>query len=238
MKIHFLSFASPAFYDSLKRIGDEANKSGFFDTVNCIRSNDLPLLYRLKNIFLLNRFTRGYGYWMWKSYVVKLWLGKIAEGDILMYADAGCTINVEGKARFYEYIDMLVSSDYSNLSFQLTQLEKEYTKGDLLKYLGFECNEAMKNSGMLVANVFFLKKDSRSVKLIEEWYSICHFQRHLLNDSPSGYPNDPAFVDHRHDQSVFSLLRKSKGSLILTDEVYFENWDANKRFPMHTRRFR
>ncbi len=83
-----------------------------------------------------------------------------------------------------------------------------------------------------------LVKDSNSISLVDQWYSICHKQTRLVDDSPSNYPNDEGFVEHRHDQSVFSILRKMNGSLILDDETYFEDWDENREFPIHTKRLR
>lgn len=238
MKIHFLSFASSSFRKSLKRIKTEAENTGFFDSITCINEYNLPISYRLKNIFLLNRFTKGFGYWMWKSFVTKTLLSKIDDGDILLYADAGCKLNPEGKDRFNEYIKMLLASEFSNLSFQMEHLEKKYSKGDLFKYFKLENNEDIKNSGMLVGGVFFIVKNKNSEKLINEWYSICHTKRHLIDDSPTKYPNDLEFIAHRHDQSVFSLLRKINGSLILKDETFFYKWDEHKNFPIHTKRLR
>ena len=40
---------------------------------------------------------RGYGYWLWKSYIVKKQLELMKEGDILLYADSGCVMNMNGK---------------------------------------------------------------------------------------------------------------------------------------------
>lgn len=238
MKIHFLTFASSSFKKSLKRIKNEAEITGFFDSITCINESDLPILYRIRNIMILNRFTRGYGYWIWKSFVTRRLLSKIDDGDILFYADTGCVLNKEGKTRFNEYIEMLLSSKFSNLSFQMHHLEKEYTKGDVFKYFKIEKNEELKNTGMLVGGVFFIRKDESSINLINEWYSICHSKRKLIDDSESKYPNDATFKAHRHDQSIFSLLRKMNGSLILEDETFFYDWDEKKMFPIHTKRLR
>lgn len=237
-KIHFLTFASNSFIETLNRIQLEAKHSGFFDTISCVKESDLPLTYRAKYDYMLNENVRGFGYWMWKSYVTKFTLSKINDGDILVYIDAGCTINIEGKKRFYEYIEMLVNSTFSNLSFQLYQMEKEYTKGDLFKYFNVENNKAIKNSGMLMATVFFIKKNDESIKLVDEWYSICHNHKHLIDDSISNYPNDTEFIEHRYDQSIFSLLRKLHGSLIIRDETWFENWKENKHLPIHATRLK
>ena len=44
---------------------------------------------------------------------------------------------------------------------------------------------------------------------IDEWYSICcEKDYHYIDDSPSIEPNHNSFKEHRHDQSIFSLLLK------------------------------
>jgi len=133
---------------------------------------------------------------------------------------------------------MLLQSEFSNLSFQMHHLEKEYTKGDLFKYFTLENNKEIKNSGMLEGGIFFIIKNENSEKLINEWYSICHSEKHLIDDSESQYPNDPKFIAHRHDQSIFSLLRKIHGSLIIRQETFFNDWDNNTHFPIHAKRLR
>ena len=57
-------------------------------------------------------------------------------------------------------------------------------------------------------------------------------------ESISIIPNDSGFIDHRHDQSLFSLLRKKYGTISIPDETYSENWsDSNiKNKPIHATR--
>lgn len=238
MKIHFLSFASAKFYDTLMQLQKEAEISDYFDTIECLRTHDLPLKYRLSKFLLLNRFKRGYGYWIWKSFITKEALDKIEFGDILVYADAGCVINPEARQRFYEYIELLNTSVISNLSFQTIHPERQYVKGDVLKYFNIQDNEEIKNSGQLIATIYLIRKDENSINLINKWYDICHNKTHLITDKKSQYPNDITFIDHRHDQSVFSILRKKNSSIILPDETYCTNWEENKHIPIHAQRRR
>ena len=44
-------------------------------------------------------------------------------------------------------------------------------------------------------------------KLVNEWYNIC-CNYHMIDDTPSIELNLPGNIEHRHDQSVFSLLTK------------------------------
>ena len=238
LRVHFITFASSSFRGALNRIKSEAEALNVFDTITCLTEEDLSEEYRKK--YGLAEGSRGFGYWVWKSYITKLQLDKIAENDILLYADAGCSFNLQGKERFIEYLHILRKSKKSNLAFQLADFpEKAYTKGDLLKYFEVEQDEQIRNSGQLIATVFFIKKNSRSIKLINDWYSVCHEHPNLVNDSPSVFPNDDSFIDHRHDQSVFSVLRKLHGCEILNSEFdFWEEWDNYKQFPIHARRWR
>jgi hypothetical protein len=45
------------------------------------------------------------------------------------------------------------------------------------------------------------------MNFVNEWYILgCNY--HLIDDTNSITDNDSEFVDHRHDQSIFSLLIK------------------------------
>lgn len=236
MKIHFLTFASSNYKNTFTRIKTEAENCDFFDTITCLDEFDLPISYRIKH--QINEQTRGYGYWIWKSYITHQLISKIPEGDILVYIDAGCSINSEGRKRFYDYIELLTNSNSSNLSFRTNCPEKQYTKGDLFKYFHVEENDEIKNSAQLMATSFLMKKDRNSVDLTEKWFTLCHEFKNLVDDSPSSHPSDPIFISHRYDQSIFSILRKLHGSIILGHETYFENWDENRHFPIHERRWK
>lgn len=238
LRVHFITFASSSFKGALNRIKCEAESLNIFDTITCFTEDDLSEEYRKK--YGVAEGSRGYGYWIWKSYITKSQLERIAKNDILLYADAGCSFNIEGRNRFIEYLNILRKSNRSNLAFQLMGYqEKAYTKADLFKYFNVEQNEQIKDSGQLIATLFFLKKNSKSLKLIDDWYSICHQHPNLINDTPSAFPNDDSFIDHRHDQSLFSVLRKLHGCEILHSEFdFWEDWDNYKQFPIHARRWR
>jgi len=83
----------------------------------------------------------------------------------------------------------------------------------------------MMETGQLVANVFLLRKCAHTSLMVKEWtrYSMDY---HLIDDSPSvaptprPTPNGTAFHEHRHDQSIFSIIRKMYGTEMLTDETY------------------
>ena len=84
--------------------------------------------------------------------------------------------------------------------------EKKWTKMDLIEYLGMN-NEECLNSYQYQGGVNLFYKCDLTMRFVKEWFNIC-CKYSLLDDSPSIIPNDPSFCEHRHDQSIFSILFK------------------------------
>ena len=95
-EIRFVSFASSNMRPSLDRIRREAEASGFFDAIHTYTEHDLEPWYRRQYADRFRRYKRGYGYWIWKSHIIKNELDSLKPDDILVYLDAGCTINGGG----------------------------------------------------------------------------------------------------------------------------------------------
>lgn len=237
----FLTFGNDRYYNSLNRIKDQSLSFNIFDEIfifNDIKLKDeYPEFWEKHKNFIINN-QRGYGYWIWKSYLTLKILEKMNENDILVYADAGCFLNNNGIDRLNEYFEIVKNSNYSILSFELPFIEKNYTKMDLFEYLGLNNNE-MLNSNQLVGGIYILKKCDKTIFLFNELYNIISNNYNLIDDSNSILNNDISFVEHRHDQSVFSLLRKKYGTEILYDETYFPE-DCSKeyidKYPIYAKR--
>lgn len=226
--VYFASFGGPSvnYHNALQRICDEANKLKLFTKIlgytDIYLKNDTEFWSQHGGFVSSN--TRGYGYWLWKSYLIKKLLATINDGDVIVYADAGCTMNIEGKPRLVEYIDMCKTHESGIVSFQLTQLEKCWTKGDISQYLGASQNDL--STGQLVGGVFILRKCKNTVDIVNKWYETSS-KYNLINDSQSITPNDTEFKENRHDQSIWSILRKKCDSVILQDETYFLDWNRD-----------
>ncbi|MDI9314004.1 MAG: hypothetical protein QM529_04945 [Hydrotalea sp.] len=225
MKIYFITFANktgsllhpPRF--SVDRIVAEATASGYFDRVLGFSENDLDKKFWAKHQEFILSHPRGFGYWLWRPQLVLQTLAKIDDGDMVVFADAGCTINAgaAAKKRMADYIDIVKKSKSGILSFQIKQLEKHWTKNDLL--LALKADDKIKNSGQLLGGVWLLKKCAASMAVVREWRRIAESDYHLIDDSPSRSKNDAGFCEHRHDQSIFSILRKQIGTEILPNET-------------------
>ena len=237
MKKHFITFGDTRKYQAaLARIEREAVAMAYFDSVLVCDENSITELIAEHHEFFARSKT-GFGYWIWKSHLVRRELEAMADGDILLYADSGCQFNVNAASmrRLQDYFDMLADSPHASLSFELIHLERRWTKRDCFDHF----DVAVDDSRQLMATAFLVKKCRAGLDLIDGINDLISKKRyHLFDDTPSLAPNDPDFIEHRHDQSIFSLLRKAAGTLILPDETWFKDWADGKNYPIHAARLR
>ena len=203
----FITFGagSKNYIDAGKRLINQAKSTGYFDktilyTDEFLR-NDTQF-WSSHSEFISNN-KRGYGYWIWKSYIIKKTIETMNDGDILMYLDCGCEIGGEKELlipTFFDYVkkDKIIGS--------FTRIEKNWNKMDLLIYLNMQNSELInKSQHQAGALLFYICKETR--ELVDKWYNIgCNY--HMIDDSPSTEKNLECFEEHRHDQSIFSLLTK------------------------------
>ena len=208
-EIRFASFASSNMKPSLDRIRREAEASRFFTSIHTYTEKDFDKDYwqKYKDRFLQNK--RGYGYYMWKPYIVKRELESLADGDILVYLDSGCTINARARKRFDEYIELARHTDCGVVCFEQKGLpDRQWCKADLLQYAGALDDPAITETPQFWAGGHVTRKCALSVEFVGKWYDLCHEHFNLITDEPSVLPNLAGFRENRHDQSAFSVLLK------------------------------
>jgi hypothetical protein len=225
----FITFGGPTenYHNSVRRICEEAKNLDYFDEIKGFTEYDLKnnrIFWEKHKNFIENNF-RGYGYWIWKSFLIKKTLEGLKHNDILIYCDAGCEINNNGKQRLKEYIDMLNSNKQNHglISFQLDYKELQYTKKSIFD--NFQSNEYEKNMLQCLNGIIIIKKNKHSINIINEWNKNCK-KYNLINDEIQNEDKD--FVENRHDQSILSILVNKHGSIKLLDETYFHpNWETD-----------
>lgn len=219
-KLHFVTFADSKYAKTLARIEHEAVNTHAFSHVHTFSENDLGNQFWDKHRSFVESHSRGFGYWIWKPWVVMKTLEKAADGDVIVYADGGCGINTTGISNLIRYCSILTGSqDHHILGFQMSYVEHHWTKMDLFQRLNCRTDAVMK-SGQVMATAFLCKKTPDTLRFMQAWYDMCSENNyHYVDDSPSVAPETAEFQEHRHDQSIFSLLCKTMGSAVLGDEV-------------------
>jgi len=95
MKV-FITFGAGGqnYIDAGKRLIEQAKSTGYFDKIILYTDkhlkNDKKFWNQHSNFISKNK--RGYGYWIWKSYIIKKTMELMKDGDILLYLDCGCEI--------------------------------------------------------------------------------------------------------------------------------------------------
>lgn len=219
-KIHFITYGNEIYKNSKKRLEKEANDCRWFNTINIYGPENLSKEFKSEFNDILNK-PRIAGYGLWRPYIIKKKLNEINDNDILIYLDAGCSININGKKRFDEYIKMLNNSDKGIISFQMPHMEKKYTTKEIFNYFNIDINSEYANSGQILDGILIMKKNKNLNIIIDEWHNVIYDEPLLFTDHYNKI-QESYFIDNRHEQSILSLVRKKHGSIILTDETYFQ----------------
>lgn len=214
-KISLLAFGDSRMVDARRRLEKQAEAMGVYDRMDIYDENGLGKEFRERFAKILVFGTRGYGYWCWKPYLVKTALESAEYGDIVNYVDMGCHLNPAGIARFREYVDMTLNHPSGMLVFRKNEPEYRLTKGDLLDYFNVRANAEITQSGQITATAFLIRKTPETVELAEKWLRVYETRFELVDDSRSKSENLPGFFENKHDQSVFSLLAKLHGALVI-----------------------
>jgi hypothetical protein len=181
-------------------------------------------------------------------------LEKIPEGSILQYSDIGCHLNESGIKRLKEYIEITNKKsilvfqykkpdykNYINLKYQV-YFEQEYTKNDLFNFFNIPISSPVRTSEQVWSGTIFFKKNLKTINLLNKWNEVCNISN-LIDDSPSKEKNNQQFIEHRHDQSVFSILCKlndveylSASECEWAEDENGRHWDHLKNFPILAKR--
>jgi hypothetical protein len=196
---HLITFADPAYE---YRRYETNNKVNFFDAVKGYTPDDISQEFKEANSDIWNQ-TRGYGYWMWKPYIILDYLNNYAkENDVVVYCDAGDFFWKDVLDQFCDDV-----SDEKPITAIKSRhwTQAEYTKMDCMVMMGCEGEKYL--TSQIYASLIAIKNNSISRKFIEEWLEYCK-DINILTDAPniSGKENFPEFIDHRHDQSIFTNL--------------------------------
>jgi hypothetical protein len=175
---------------------------------------------------------KGFGYWLWKPTIIMKRLSEIPSGDILLYLDAGCELNLMDKQprdRISWYFNL--ARQHGSLAMQLIDLpekgvfpiEFRYSKASLIQSLN-PSNETLSENQLMATAMWFANTDNNK-KFLVRWEEVAVSQNYsLLTDDLLQDGNDD-FVGHRHDQSIFSILYKEFGMFFIPDETDWKpNW--------------
>ena len=245
MQIHLSSFYSSDLKRSAGRFEKQAKQMEVYDQIHIFNQDDLNEDFKkyIASLLKLGKI-RGYGHWVWQTYIHQKVLSKMNDGDIYHWCDIGCHLNKKGVTRLKEYIQIVKKNDNGCLFFSYMKpnldkefynyqfpqnLEYQYTKSDLIKYFNLNYSDEIIQTPQVWGGSFFLRKCKISEALMKEHYNITRNRYDLIDDDESKFVEEslPGFIAHRHSQSVLSILAKKINCSFLS--AYESEWalDAN-----------
>jgi hypothetical protein len=175
---------------------------GGFDRVIGYKPTDIDADFYNSYKHILSQ-KKGGGFWLWKPYFILKTLKEMNAGDFLFYADAGSfmlkNINL--------LVEELRKSNQDIIGFELPLIESQWTKKEL--FIKMNCiGEEFKNTNQLMASFQLIRKTDFSIVFYKELLEYACDEKNITDVFDYKIAQEKYFIDHRHDQSIFSLLYK------------------------------
>lgn len=184
-KIHILTFASDNYIRAARLQNLTARALGFKHTLYTKR--DLP--HEILEFSLSH--TRGFGFWMWKSYLIERTLQSSHLDDIYWWLDA--SILPTKALKVVEFTNIYLSE---NIFSNPIEWSKPISSDLLSEYGVF-----LRDGFIPDASYIGIKPTSCTKNIISFWSKLCS-NPSFINDDLHGMIPSPRFRDHRHDQSM------------------------------------
>lgn len=203
------------------RLQKQIHEVNLFDTVSYYTLPVLESIPGWTHSKFCNDNPRGFGHWIWKPFIINHKLSTVPEGDVVMYCDLGCELLVQER----DILHNLLCSDKHDiiLSFPggvrvdtgwIPPRERDWNKAFTIHHLGASVEHL--KSRQYQGTCVIIKNNLKTRQFVERWLKICEDYR-TIDDRPHGFKEISDFKEHRHDQSVLSLLLKQSDLRISTD---------------------
>ena len=190
---HFLS----DLLESVKKYGKD------FEII-VFNKNDMDNEFVLNNKNILE-LDRGGGYWLWKPYIINETLKKINENDIVFYLDSKYYFMEDFTELYLNYMennDLLVWKNKPNNPIWHM---KNWCKMDVILKYDMSKKIFDENAEECWGGALVIKKNEHTIKYMKEWLDMCCIYEDIT-DAPSKVENSGLFCEHRHDQTLLSII--------------------------------
>lgn len=203
MNTFYCNFSDDNYKHHQQDLIKHINQNLIFDFTNAFTKEWLKttdFYFENKKILDLERLC---GYAIWKPYIILEMFKNINYGDIVVYMDCGdvpltADLNKEIKNYMQKHDQCFIVTNNFNRS---------YTKRDCFVLMNCD-EEKFWNAIQLEDGFLAFKKTDFNISFVEEWLEFCKDERIVTDlSNTQNKPNFHDFIDHRHDQSIISLLQ-------------------------------
>ena len=213
MKFVLLTYATPEFAVHRDRLVQSARQVGFDRIVaqgpEALSATD----FWRRNQSVLTK-PRGGGYWLWKPFIIREALRGCGPDDVLVYSDAGSDAYYH-----FSVLPVRIAKLTRNLpgGFLLGATIphcgplRVWTKRDCLILCDGDRPEIFERP-LIQATWSVWTNTGPAFEFLENWLAACEDPRRLTDDhNECERPNYDGFIEHRHDQSIASILAAIRG---------------------------
>jgi hypothetical protein len=223
-----VNYANHSFHAAQRLNSQTGRNVAGFDRVVSYTPRDIDGEFFARNRDVLVQ-ARGNGYWLWKPYFIRRSLDLLRDGDALFYCDAGAYF----VAPIAPFIECCFRAEQDVFPTEMQLFEKDWTKRDAFLLLGCDAAD-FAQSLQRQASYILLRKSASAVAFADEFLRYAQDVRVLTDRANEmGEPDYPGFREHRHDQSIFSLLTKKHGFAAYADPSQYGN-PYRMRYPDST----
>ena len=243
MSTTLFSFGTWQYYLTLDKLKESA--INFVDNVKIYKESDIETGFYIQ---FYNHFKdkRGFGYWIWKPYFINKLLENAKEDDIFIYVDSGNIVKDDLKVLF----DLCRKDEKGVILFDNRDGTEDggvwknarWTKSDCFNLLTLTTPEYLQGNQVNASYIVF-RKTNFSVKFFD-LFMRASSNYNIISDAPNVTDNfNKEFYDHRHDQSILSLLSIKYKIAIYRDpsqwgyRVYKQTDPYGLLFEHHRRKF-
>jgi len=243
MKTAF-SFGTWQYYPALEFLQESCKN--YVDKFIAYKEPDLPTSFYVKHQKHF-KDKRGFGYWIWKSYFINQLLQNANDDDIFLYIDSGNVVVNDITPIF----DLCKNDSKGIILFDNRDGEPNgnvwknnmFTRSDCFNILNLTEKQYVYGNQVDASYICFRKTDF--TKNFFKLYQECCENYNAISDTANVMSPKivDGFRDHRHDQSILSLL-----AIRYNISVYHEpsqwgnstrpaNYHYNQLFDHHRRRY-
>ena len=121
------------------------------------------------------------------------------DGDIVFYNDAGSTFRRDPSPL------IALAARYGGVTFNIDMPTEMWVKGAVFAHLDMPV-EVWGKQRMVAAGTILLQRRPHTLELARQFMLLSQNASLISDDPVPSVPNHKAFREHRHDQSIWSLL--------------------------------
>jgi len=225
MKKVICSYGDEKYKKSLELLKKTAFELGKIDDVYIYNREWLICTeFYKKNKYILDQ-KRGGGFWLYKPYIILKTFETLENNDVVLFMDAGVSI-IDNLNPLFSIMERHPNN--GKIIFKLPwagakHIAKIWTKRDCFVLTNAD-EEKYWNAPMTNGAISLWEKNEANKLFLNEWLRYMRDPRVVTDDANlCGKPNFLEFKDHRHDQSVLSILRVKYNFELFRDPTQFGN---------------